>query len=116
MLTEQGMQGGRSATRRTAPGEFLLLTVRAAREARTARAAAIGDTIVRALALAIRGVRLLWRWRQQRKAAADLHAMTDYSLRDIGIARSQIDERVRVSARAQRATRQFNRTDLRSHR
>jgi uncharacterized protein YjiS (DUF1127 family) len=38
-----------------------------------------------------------WRWLQQRKAAADLHAMSDYSLRDIGVARSQIDERVRLA-------------------
>ena len=41
----------------------------------------------------------LWRWLQQRKAAADLHAMSDYSLRDIGVARSQIDERVRIAAK-----------------
>ena len=43
--------------------------------------------------------RALWRWQQQRKAAADLHALSDYSLKDIGIARSQIDERVRLAAR-----------------
>ncbi|CAN7617384.1 DUF1127 domain-containing protein [Bradyrhizobium sp. LjRoot220] len=42
---------------------------------------------------------VLWRWTQQRQAAADLHAMSDYSLRDIGIARSQIDKLVRTSAR-----------------
>ena len=41
----------------------------------------------------------LWRWLQQRKAAADLHAMSDYSLRDIGVARSQIEERVRLAAK-----------------
>jgi uncharacterized protein YjiS (DUF1127 family) len=41
----------------------------------------------------------LWRWQQQRKAAADLHAMSDYSLRDIGISRSQIDERMRLAAK-----------------
>jgi uncharacterized protein YjiS (DUF1127 family) len=41
----------------------------------------------------------LWRWQQQRKAAADLHAMSDYSLRDIGIPRSEIDERVRLAAK-----------------
>jgi uncharacterized protein YjiS (DUF1127 family) len=40
-----------------------------------------------------------WRWTQQRQAAAELHAMSDYSLRDIGIARSQIDKLVRISAR-----------------
>ena len=41
----------------------------------------------------------VWRWQRQRKAAADLHAMSDYSLRDIGIPRSQIDERVRLAAK-----------------
>jgi uncharacterized protein YjiS (DUF1127 family) len=41
----------------------------------------------------------LWRWQRQRKAAADLHAMSDYSLRDIGVARSRIDEHVRLSAK-----------------
>jgi len=41
----------------------------------------------------------LWRWQQQRKAAADLHALSDYSLKDIGIARSHIDEQVRLSAK-----------------
>ena len=40
-----------------------------------------------------------WRWQQQRKAAAELHIMSDYSLRDIGVARSQIDARVRLSSR-----------------
>jgi uncharacterized protein YjiS (DUF1127 family) len=43
--------------------------------------------------------RALWRWQQQRKAAADLHALSDYSLRDIGIARSHIDEQVRLAAK-----------------
>jgi len=42
--------------------------------------------------------RALWHWQQQRKAAADLHALSDYSLRDIGIARSHIDEQVRLAA------------------
>ena len=41
----------------------------------------------------------LWRWQQQRQAAADLHAMSDYSLKDIGIARSRIDEQVRLAAK-----------------
>jgi uncharacterized protein YjiS (DUF1127 family) len=41
----------------------------------------------------------LWRWQQQRKAAADLHAMSDYSLRDVGIPRSQIDRRVRLAGK-----------------
>ena len=41
----------------------------------------------------------VWRWRQQRKACAELHAMSDYSLRDIGIARSHIDEQVRLAAK-----------------
>jgi uncharacterized protein YjiS (DUF1127 family) len=41
----------------------------------------------------------IWRWQQQRKAAADLHALSDYSLKDIGLARSRIDEQVRLSAR-----------------
>ena len=41
----------------------------------------------------------LWRWQMQRQAAADLHAMSDYSLRDIGIARSRIDEQVRLAAK-----------------
>ena len=41
----------------------------------------------------------VWRWQQQRKAAADLHALSDYSLKDIGLARSHIDERVRLAAK-----------------
>ena len=41
----------------------------------------------------------VWRWQQQRKAAADLHALSDYSLKDIGLARSRIDEQVRLSAK-----------------
>ena len=54
--------------------------------------------------------RPLWRWQRQRKAAADLHAMSDYSLRDIGIPRSQIDERVRLAAK--RYVRPHNSTGL----
>ena len=41
----------------------------------------------------------LWRWQRERKAAADLHAMSDYALRDIGIGRCQIDEQVRFPAK-----------------
>ena len=41
----------------------------------------------------------LWRWRQQRLAAAELHSLSDHSLRDIGIARSYIDEQVRLAAK-----------------
>ena len=52
----------------------------------------------------------VWRWQQQRKAAADLHAMSDYSLKDIGIARSHIDEQVRLSAK--RYVRPNNSTGL----
>ena len=54
--------------------------------------------------------RALWRWQQQRKAAADLHALSDYSLRDIGIARSYIDEQVRLAAK--RYARPRNSTGL----
>ena len=59
MPTEQGMQGERSDIRRTPPVEFLLLTERLVREARTAQAAAIGGAVVRAFAAAVRGARLL---------------------------------------------------------
>ena len=52
----------------------------------------------------------LWRWQQQRKAAAELHSLSDYSLKDIGIARSRIDEQVRLSAR--RYVRPTNSTGL----
>ena len=56
-----------------------------------------------ALAGAIRSLQTIgaavWRWQRQRKAAADLHALSDYSLKDIGLARSRIDEQVRLSAR-----------------
>ena len=41
----------------------------------------------------------LGRWQQRRKAAADLHAMSDYSLKDIGIARSRIDEQLLLAAK-----------------
>ena len=54
--------------------------------------------------------RALWRWQQQRKAAADLHALSDYSLRDIGIPRSQIEQRVRVATK--RYVRPANSTGL----
>ena len=59
MPTGHGMQGERSDIRGASPVELLLLTERIVREARTAQAAAIGDAIVRALAAAARGVRLL---------------------------------------------------------
>jgi uncharacterized protein YjiS (DUF1127 family) len=42
----------------------------------------------------------LWRWLQRRQAAAELHAMSDYSLKDIGIARSRIDEQLRLAAKS----------------
>jgi hypothetical protein len=53
------MPGGPSDIRRPSPVAFLLLTERTVREARTARATAIGDAIVEAFAAAVRGVRLL---------------------------------------------------------
>ena len=59
MPTEQGMQGERSDIRRASPVELLLLRERIVREARTTRAAAIGNAIGRALAAALRWVRLL---------------------------------------------------------
>ena len=42
----------------------------------------------------------LRRWRLERKAAAELHAFSDYALRDLGVSRSQIDQRVRFPVRA----------------
>jgi len=59
MATAHGMQGDPSDIRRASPVALLLLTERMVREARTARAAAIGDTVVRGFAAAARGVRLL---------------------------------------------------------
>ena len=59
MTTRDGMQGERSDVRRTSPVELLLLRERVVREARTSRAAAIGNAIGRALAAALRWVRLL---------------------------------------------------------
>ncbi|MBR1284182.1 hypothetical protein JQ597_19215 [Bradyrhizobium sp. AUGA SZCCT0177] len=59
MPAGHGMQGGPSDIRRASPAEFLLLTERIAREARTARAAAIGDAVVRTFTGAVRGVRVL---------------------------------------------------------
>lgn len=50
------MQGCPSDIRRASPAEFLLLTERIAREA---RAAAIGDAVVRTFTRAVRGVRVL---------------------------------------------------------
>ena len=41
----------------------------------------------------------LWRWRRQRLVAAELHGLSDHSLKDIGIARSRIEEEVRLSKR-----------------
>ena len=40
-----------------------------------------------------------WRRRQEREAAAELHALSDYALRDLGIGRCQIDEQVRFPAK-----------------
>ena len=54
-----GVEGDPSGICRTSPVEFLLLTERVIREARTAQAVAMGDAIVRALAAAVRGARLL---------------------------------------------------------
>jgi hypothetical protein len=54
-----GVKGDPSGICRTSPVEFLLLTERAVREARTAQAAAIGSAVVRAFAAALRGVRRL---------------------------------------------------------
>ena len=54
-----GMKGDPSGICRTSPVEFLLLTQRIEREARTARDAAIGRAVVPAFAAAVRGVRLL---------------------------------------------------------
>ncbi|CAN7617478.1 hypothetical protein LJR220_005706 [Bradyrhizobium sp. LjRoot220] len=59
MPTEHGMQGNPSDIRRIPPLEFLLLRERIVREARIARAAAIGDAVGRVFAAATRGVRLL---------------------------------------------------------
>ncbi|MBR1234264.1 hypothetical protein [Bradyrhizobium sp. AUGA SZCCT0182] len=56
MPAGHGMQGCPSDIRRASPAEFLLLTERIAREA---RAAAIGDAVVRTFTRAVRGVRVL---------------------------------------------------------
>ena len=45
------------------------------------------------------------RWRLERKAAAELHTFNDYALRDLGVSRSQIDQRVRFPARARMLSR-----------
>jgi hypothetical protein len=55
MRREYGVEGERSGICRTSPVEFLLLTERIAREARTAQAAAIAQ----AFAAALRVARLL---------------------------------------------------------
>jgi uncharacterized protein YjiS (DUF1127 family) len=51
-----------------------------------------------------------WRRRQERQAAAELHALSDYALRDLGIGRCQIDEQVRFPAK--RYVRPHNSTGL----
>jgi hypothetical protein len=58
MATEHGTQDP-SDIRRASPVTRLLLTERMVRQARTARAAAIGNTVARGFAAAARGVRLL---------------------------------------------------------
>ena len=59
MATEHGTQGDPSDIRRASPVTRLLLTERMVRQARTARAAAIGNTVARGFAAAVRAVRLL---------------------------------------------------------
>ena len=54
-----GVNGERSGICRTSPVEFLLLTERIVREARTAQAVAIGAAVIRAFTAALRGARLL---------------------------------------------------------
>ena len=53
------IQVGPSGIHRTSPVAFPLLTERVVREARTAKATAIGDAVTAAVAAVIRGVRLL---------------------------------------------------------
>jgi hypothetical protein len=54
-----GVEGDRTGICRTSPVEFLLLTERIVREARSAQAVAIAGAVVRAFVAALRGVRLL---------------------------------------------------------
>ena len=68
---------------------------------------ALAASTFRALRTAVAA---LWSWRQQRRAASELHSMSDHSLRDIGIARSRIDEQVRLAAK--RYARPRNSTGL----
>jgi uncharacterized protein YjiS (DUF1127 family) len=97
------IKGDPSGICRTPPAEFFLLTQRIERNARAARDAAIARAVRLVFASPLRTLQAagaaLLRWQRQRQAAADLHAMSDYSLRDIGIPRSQIDERVRLAAK-----------------
>ncbi|MET3842859.1 hypothetical protein ABIE49_004937 [Bradyrhizobium sp. OAE829] len=71
MATEHAIQGDPSDIRRASPVALLLLTERMVRQARTARAAAIGNTVARGFAAAARGVRLL------SLAACDAFALRD---------------------------------------
>lgn len=67
------------------------------------RAGLVPDSII---AQAVRGARqlaaALTRWRDRRKAIAQLRAMTDAQLRDIGIRRSEVDSVVRYGSTAPR--------------
>ena len=54
-----GVEGDPPGICRTSPVEFLLLTERIVREARTAQAAAVGNAIAQAFAAAVRGAGLL---------------------------------------------------------
>ena len=109
-----GNKGDTFGICRTSPAEFFFLTRRIEREARAARDAAIARALRLAFASPLRTLQAacaaFLRWQQQRKAAADLHALSDYSLRDIGIPRSQIEQRVRVVAK--RYVRPANSTGL----
>lgn len=80
------------------PAERSALQTRIVREARIARAAAIGKTFC-SLAAGLRAFGAVNAARQRRRlekqAVAELKAFSDYALSDLGIVRSEIDQRVR---------------------
>jgi hypothetical protein len=74
MPTENSFQADPLGMRRVSPAEFLLLREQLVREARTARAAAVGAAIVRVFAAGLRWIR--WLSSVMTEALALLDALT----------------------------------------
>ncbi len=94
--TERHIDHGRSLS----PAQWSAFKAHVIRHAHAAQAAAIRDAFARWATFMIRTVRRktrAWhRHRCERRAAAEVRALSDRELRDIAVSRSEIDARVRM--------------------